>query len=154
MKNLKVIIIAGAIFIWLFFAARSDYEWADAIIEQETDKGWTIVVQQDNFIDIMLPWTWVKTPVTGLWFIESSHTRKLNRGVYLIHILRVSYDYSQTDREESWELINIRTEGSKFIDSPQHLSTIDIGKLQWHKYEVGTPGYQIIQYMVSYDRSR
>ncbi len=147
MKYLKVIAIIGAISLWVFFSARSDYKWADLIVEQETPKGWAIVYKQDNFADLTLPWTWIKTPVTGLWFIIDAHTKKQNQDIYLIHTLRVSYNYSKTDREEYLELVNIKTSESAFLDPKQDLSALNASNLKWHKYEPGTPGDQIIQYV-------
>lgn len=149
MKYFKIIAIIGAIFLWVFFSARSDYRWADIIVEQETSKGWNLVYKQDNFADLTLPWTWIKTPVTGLWFINDAQTKKLTPDIYLIHTLRVSYDYSKTDRQESWNLINIMTRESAFIDPQQDLSTLNMSKLKWLKYEPATPGNKIIQYVVS-----
>lgn len=148
MKYLKVIAIVGAISLWVFFSAKSDYEWADLIIKEETPKGYTIVYKQDNFGDIVIPWTWIKTPVTGLWFINDSHSKKLNQDIYLIHTLHVSYDYSRTDKKQCWELVNTKTGESAILDPKQDLSDINTSKLKWHKYAVGTPGYQIIQYIV------
>ncbi len=148
MKYLKVIVIISAIFLWVFFSARSDYRCADLIVEQETPEGWTIIYKQDYFSDLTLPWTWIKTPVTGMWFINNAHTKKINQEIYLIHTLRVSYDYSQTDKEESFELVNTKTRESAFLDPEQDLSALNISKLKWYKYEPGTPGYQIIHYVL------
>ena len=148
MKYLKVIAIFVAISLWVFFSARSDYKWADLIVKQETPKGWAIVYKQDNFVDLTLPWTWIKTPVTGLWFINDAHTKKINQEIYLIHMLRVSYNYSKTDKEESLELVNVKTHESAFLEQEQDLSTLNVSKLKWHKYEPNTPGEQIIQYVV------
>ncbi len=157
MKHLKligkIIVIVGAVSVWVFFSARSDYKWADLIIEQETPKGWTVIAKQDNFADITAPWTLIKTPVTGLWFINNNNTQKLNQEIYLIHTLRVSYDYSGADKEESLELVNIRTRKSAFLDPEQDPSNLNINKLKWYKYETGMPGHQIIEYMVSYDKN-
>lgn len=157
MKHLKligkIIVIVGAVSLWVFFSARSDYKWADLIIEQETPKGWTVIAKQDNFADITVPWTLIKTPVTGLWFINNNNTKKLNQEIYLIHTLRVSYDYSRTDKEESLELVNIRARESAFFDPEQDLSNLNINKLKWYKYDIGTPGHQIIEYMVKYDKN-
>ncbi len=147
-KYLKVIAIIGVISLWVFFSARPDYKWADLIVEQEIPKGWTILYEQNNFADLTLPWTWIKTPVTGLWFINNAYTKKINQKIYLIHTLRVSYDYSKTDREESLELVNVKMNESAFLDPEQELSTLDASKLKWHRYEPGTPGDQIIQYVV------
>lgn len=147
MKYLKVIAIIGAISLWVFFSARSDYKWADLILEQETPKGWAIVYKQDNFADLTLPWTWIKTPVTGLWFINDAHTKKQNQDIYLIHTLRVSYNYSKTDREEYFELVNIKTSESVFLDPEQGLLALNASNLKWDKYEPGTPGDKIIQYV-------
>lgn len=147
-KYLKVIAIIGAISLWVFFSARSDYTWADLIVEQESPKGWAIIYKQDNFADLTLPWTWIKTPVTGLWFINDAHTKKISPEIYLIHTLRVSYDYSKTDKEESLELVNVKTSKSTFLDPKQDLSSFNVNNLKWHKYDPGTPGDQIIQHVV------
>jgi hypothetical protein len=66
MKYLTAIGVLIAIVLWIFFFARSDYNRADLIIEQEVAKDWTIVVKLKNVSDLTLPWTWFKTPVTGL----------------------------------------------------------------------------------------
>ena len=153
MKYLKVIVIVCIISLWIFFSARSDYQWADLIIEKEIPNGWSLIYKQDNLSDLTLPWTWIKAPVTGIWFINDSHTKKLNQKMYIIHTFRVSYDYSKTDKKDSWELVNVKTKESAILDTNQNLSAIDSSKLKWYKYEVGTPGYQIIQYMVNYDEN-
>lgn len=150
MKYIKVIVSIGIISLLLFFSAMSDYKWADLIVKQETPKGWVIVYKQNNFMDLTLPWTWIKTPVTGLWFIKDTHTQKLNQDIYLIHTLRVSYDYSRTERDESFEIVNIKTSESAFIDTDQDLSTLNVNNLKWYKFDSDTPGNQIIQYMVKY----
>ena len=148
----KIVIIIGVVFGGVFFSVKSDYEWADLIIEQETQKGWTVIAKQDNFVDITVPWTIIKTPVTGLWFINNNNTKKLNQEIYLTYILHVSYDYSRTDREEYLELVNIRTRESSFLDPKEALSNLNINKLKWYKFETGMPGHQIIEYLVHYDK--
>ena len=154
MKYLNVIAIIGAISLWVFFSARSDYMWADLIVEKETPKGWAIVYKSDNFSDLTQPWTWIKTPVTGLWFINDSHTKKISQEIYLIHTLRVSWDYTKTDKEESLELVNVKTSELALLDPEQDLSTLNANKLKWHKYKPGTPGDQIIQFVVKkYDKN-
>jgi hypothetical protein len=149
----KIIVIVGAVSLWVFFSARSDYKWADLIIEQETQKGWTVIAKQDNFADITSPWTLIKTPVTGLWFINNSNTKKLNQEIYLINTQRVSYDYSRTDKDESWELVNIRTKESAVLEAEQDVSDLNINKIKWYKYETGMPGHQIIEFIVNYDKN-
>jgi hypothetical protein len=149
----KIILIIGALSLWVFFSARSDYKWADLIIKEETPKGWSLIAKQDNFVEITAPWTLIKTPVTDLWFIDNANTKKLNQEIYLIHTLGVSYDYSRTDKYETWELVNIKTKESTFLDQEQDLSNLNINKLKWYEFKTGTPGYQIIEYMVSYDKN-
>ena len=113
----------------------------------------TILKHILNFVDITVPWTLIKTPVTGLWFVNDKNTRKVNQEIYLIHTQRVSYNYSRTDRDEYWELVNIRTKESAFLDPEQDISNLNINKLKWNKYETGMPGHQIIEFMVSYDKN-
>ena len=87
--------------------------------------------------------------MTGLWFIDDTHTRKISQEIYLIHTLRVSYDYSKTDRQESLSLVNVKRKESAYLDPEQELSTLDVNELKWHQYEAGTPGHQIIQYVAN-----
>lgn len=144
LKYLKVIAILGAISLWLLFSVKPDYEWANLTINEETPKGYTIIYKQHSG-SIVEPWTWIKSPVTALWFINDSHSKKLNQHIYLIHSLRVS----RTEKVQNWELVNIKTGESAFINPEQDLSDLNASKLKWHKYAVGTPGNQIIQYVVN-----
>lgn len=147
-KHVKVVAVLGAISLWVFLSAWSDYKWADLIVEKETPKGWTIVHKQDNLVNPTSPWTWIKSPVTGLWFINDARTKQLDQGIYLIHTLRVSYDYIKTDKEEYLELVNVNTRELAFLAPEQDLSTLNASTLKWHKYENGTPGDETIQYVV------
>jgi hypothetical protein len=56
---------------------------------------------------------------------------------------------SRTEKVQNWELVNIKTGESAFINPEQDLSDLNASKLKWHKYAVGTPGNQIIQYVVN-----
>jgi hypothetical protein len=145
MKYLKVAAIVGIVSLCVFFWARSDYRWADLAIRQETPNGWNLIHREDNLADLFLPWTWIKAPVTGLWFIADAQTQRLNQQIYTAHILRVSYDYSKTDREELMQLVNVQTKESAFLKTKQELLASDINAIKWHKHEPGTPGDAIIK---------
>jgi hypothetical protein len=157
MKYLKkvgiALVVICVISIWVYLSARSDYTWANLIIEQETSKGQTLITKSDNFTSLTVPWTFFKTPVTGLWFCNKTNTKKLNQEIYLMKILYVSYDYKKTEKDEYWIIINIKNKESFIMDSEQELNNINFSKLKWRKYETGSPGFQIIEYIINYDKN-
>ncbi|MBD3343042.1 MAG: hypothetical protein GF353_28350 [Candidatus Lokiarchaeota archaeon] len=152
MRRLKPILLTLAIIciisLWIYLSAVADYRWAESVIAEEIQNGWTLIIKQDNLVNITAPWSLIKTPVTGLWFIDNEDINKLSQDIYQIHTLRVSYDYSQTDRGESSSLINVRKRESAFINPD---SSLNIETLIWENYEIGTPGCQIIDYIVKND---
>ena len=48
--EIEVIVIIGAISLWVFFSEKSDFRWANFFVEQEMTKGWNLVYKQDNFV--------------------------------------------------------------------------------------------------------
>ena len=153
LKYIKVIGIVCAIFLWIYFSAIGDYKWADSAIEDATQKGWTVIIQQNDLSDIVMPWTWVNPPVTGLWFINKQGIRKMEQGIYLVHTLRLHYNYSSTESGESFECVNVETEESSLLSDVQDFTQVDIEELEWQKYDEGSPGHQIIEYIVNYSEN-
>ena len=77
--NTKLQVLAGILIVgaWFYFDARSDYSWSNIVIKQKTEDGWTLAATQDNFGDLIRPWTLFKTPITGLWFTKPNELRQL-----------------------------------------------------------------------------
>lgn len=143
-KDVVIIIaIVAGILGWIYISARADYLWADKIIDHATSEGWELIVKQDNFGSLILPWTWIKNPVTGLWFIDKAVTQEIQPGIYQIRILRASYDYSKTETETYIEFVNIEKRETAFNAPGKKLS-----ELRWFKFEPGTPIDQITDYVV------
>lgn len=142
LQVLAVILVVGA---WFFFDARSDYTWSHVMIEKKTTEGWTLAATQDNFADMIRPWTWFNTPVTGLWFTKPSESRHVGPMV-VAPVLRVSYDYSRTEQEEYVELFNVTTGKCAFPPEDIPPDKIDYESLEWHDYPTGAPGDKLIKF--------
>ena len=65
---LGVILIIG---LWVYLDSRSDYTWAQRIIDKEYSDGWALAARNNNFVDPFHPWTLFNAPVTGLWFCST-----------------------------------------------------------------------------------
>lgn len=149
LKVLAGVLIVGAWFLW---DARSDYTWSDIMTQKKTAEGWSLVATQDNFADLIRPWTWIKSPVTGLWFTKPSESRRIGP-VVIAPVLRVSYDYSITEQEEYVEFFNIDTGKSAFPPENTTPESINYASLEWHDYPAGTPGDKLIKYIQKMEES-
>ena len=134
------VLIVGA---WFFWDARSDYTWSDILTQKKTAEGWTLAATQETS-DLILPWTWIKSPVTGLWFTKPSESRRIG-SVVIAPILRVSYDYSKTEQKEYVEFFNIATGKSAFPPQDATPENTNYASLKWHDYPAGTPGDNLIK---------
>ena len=146
-KALKTTTVSLVVVALMFFYARSDYIWADRI-KNAAPSDWSLVVQQDNFSALSKPWTLFKTPVTGLWFVKSGEIRQVAPHILLAPVLRFHYDYSQTEQYESYQLFDLQERKTAYLNDETEIDNLDIKKLEWHSYEVGTPGALLIQYFV------
>jgi hypothetical protein len=120
-KALPILTGVLLVAIWIFFDASADYTWSEAVIRKKSSEGWTVAVAQDNFVDLARPWTWVKTPVTGLWFTRPAEMREIlddaepPRGpIIFAPVLRASYDYSKTEQDEDLEFFDLGAGRSAF----------------------------------------
>ena len=143
LKVLAGVLIVGA---WFFFDARSDYTWSEVMTQKKTVEGWTLAATQNNFADMIRPWTWFSTPVTGLWFTKPSESHQFG-SIVIAPVLRVSYDYSKTEQEEYVEFFNIATGKSAFPPENTTPEKVNHASLEWHDYPAGTPGDKLIRYI-------
>jgi hypothetical protein len=142
---LGVVLLIGA---WIFFDARSDYSWSEMIVEKKSAEGWTLAATQDNFVDLVRPWTWFNTPVTGPWFVKPEQLRRLDSSFIVIApILRVSYDYSRTEQETYVECFDVANGKSAFLPESTPIESVSLSQLKWHDYPSGTPGDKLIKYI-------
>src|SRR5438552_205498 len=86
---LKTLGILALIFGALFFYARSDYTWTSSIIAKTEKNGWHLVSRQTNIVFIERPWTMIKTPVMGLWFINPNRMFRVDEDIAVAEILRI-----------------------------------------------------------------
>lgn len=145
-KYLTIIVGVLVVGAWIFFYDQSDYSWAELMTQKKTAEGWTLVATQDNFGDLARPWTWLKTPVTGLWFIKMIESRQLG-SIVLVPILRVSYDYSKTEQNEYFELFDVSKGNSAILEANVPIEKINFSTIEWNNYKDGTPGDKLIKYV-------
>lgn len=144
----KLKVLAGVLLVavWFFYDARSDYTWSDIMTKKKTAEGWTLAATQDNFADLIRPWTWFKSPVTGLWFTKPQDFRQ-NGDILIAPILRVSYDYWKTEQEEYVQFFDISNRKSAFPPEKTPFEMVNVTELKWREYPAGTPGDLLIKYM-------
>jgi hypothetical protein len=155
----------------MFLDARADYTWAESVIRKKVSEGWTLAAT-DNHGDLVRAWTWIKPPVTGLWFTRPDDVWEIlddtepPRGpIVYAPVLRVSYDYSKTELDECIEFFDLGAGRSAFL--PVGRSTADFvcppndafcektrinqdadpwSELRWREYDPGTPGDKLIKH--------
>lgn len=146
-KRIATVLVALLVVaVWVFFHARADYSWSEKMIEKKTAEGWTLAATQDNFGDLVRPWTWFKTPVTGLWFIRPQESRRFG-SVIAVPVLRVSYDYSKTEQGKHVEFFDIAKGRSAILAEDIPIEKVVLSQLQWVAYPPGTPGDKLIKYL-------
>jgi hypothetical protein len=142
---LGVILIIG---LWVYLDSRSDYTWAQRIIDKEYSDGWALAARNNNFVDPFHPWTLFNAPVTGLWFVRPNEIQSTGTSdVVVLDVLRVSYDYSRTERESYVEYINIKNGTSAYLSSKPNAKAVVQLDLTWTRFPVGTPGDDLIKFV-------
>ena len=115
--------------------------------DQAEDGGWMdLAATQENFADLIRPWTLFKTPITGLWFTKPNESRQLG-SIVVAPVLRVSYDYSKTEQKEYVEFFNITTGKSALPPENTALEMVNSSTLEWHDYPAETPGDKLMKYI-------
>ena len=153
MRFLKIIGIIIAIIGIISFYAWGDYSWSQKIKNNLKDKGWTLVYEVDNFASMYRPWTWFKIPVTGLWYIDSDESTRISEDVALCKVIRIQYNYSGTEINESYDLFHIKKFAIYFPSEEElKLETfrdLDFNELDWNEFNEDTPGKALIDYVVN-----
>jgi len=136
----------------LYFAWR-DYSWADRVKSEVSGSGLKLVYEQDNHGSLERPWTWIKTPVTSLWYVDLEGMGQISDEIAVVRTVRISYNFGKPETTTSYELVD-RSTGRSHILRSTPLTVDDLPKerfedLKWHKYADDTPGIAIVDFVIA-----
>lgn len=140
--------IAGIVLFVYLFWIRPDYNWADKIIENRTTDGWELITKSESG-DLIKPWTWFKTPITGLWFAKKGDIARFDSMTMVGHIFSTNYYDDKTEGSEYYEVFNCLDYKSVIFNNLSDLKTFDPNKTDWYKISKGSPGGDLLEYFCS-----
>ena len=142
-EKLQLLALGLLVVGWFCYQAYSDYSWSENMIRNKTAEGWVLAVSQDNYAGPPLhPWTWFKTPVTGLWFIKPGMLRKF-KSTIVTPVLNVQYDYSETDEKVNIKFFDLMGK-SAFLPENVSLKNVNFDDLKWYTFPPKSPGQLLI----------
>lgn len=151
-NNIKMILPIIAFIAYIGFGIYGDYTWSEGIIEDYKNAGWSVISKQDNYASITSPWTLIKTPVTGYWMVKDNAIKRYQRGIYLVPIAHVHYDYDKIIEDVDFEFIDIARKQIAYA-TPEQIKKNDLEHLQWksnwYTLKEGQQGYEIINYVTA-----
>ena len=141
----KVLLYGLPLFLFFGWWIRSDYTWAQDVVEHESKDGWVLVNTLDNTISLTSPWTIIKTPTSTVFFVKRDSVKKIDNQYLQVDELIVSNpDFSGTKRSEIASVLDCRNvrRGSRDqeIDNTEQAEQI-----KWHEYESDSPALQTIK---------
>lgn len=143
--------IGGAIpvlllLLWWTWGIRADYKWGDLVIQQKSKDGWVVASKTDNVVSIAKPWTWVKTPVTALAFVNPRENVQDVSGMIGVEILRADYEDEKTEEHISQNLIDCNKKQTALLPEDFKRGD-DFSKLEWKAYKQEQPDGKIIEFV-------
>ena len=145
--KIGIVAVVAAIIIWTILVIRSDYSWSERIMDDKIKQGWTVVTTLDNFGDLIRPWTWVKTPITSIWFMRDDRITYVTQDIMAAQVLRVSYNYDKTEQDAYIELFDVKQNKSAILKRGVAIENVDIKGLEWIIFQKGTPGEKLLFYI-------
>lgn len=143
--------IAGAIpvlllLLWWTWGIRSEYKWADLVIQQKSRDGWVVASKTDNFISLTKPWTWFKAPVSGVVFVNPKKLVVDVSGIVGADVMWTNYEDGKTKERTSESAFDCSKKQMAFL--PENFkSGDDLTKLEWKSYEADQPGGKVTEFV-------
>lgn len=152
MKFLKIIGIIVIIIVIISFFAWGDYSWNQKIKNNLKDKGWTLVYEQNKFASLYRPWTWFKTPITGLWYIDTYEFTRISENIALCKVINIQNNYYETETYVSYDLFHVK-KFATYFPSEEELKLVaskdlNFNALEWNEFNEDTPGKALIDFVV------
>lgn len=145
----QAVAVGAALIGWVSLTAYSDYHWAAAKEREKSSGGWVVAAKSDNLIDLTRPWTIVKQPINSLWFVRPNEMVAVSADVLFVPTLSVRQEEDSVLGFESLsrELVNCSNRTDTYIEDQDTTDHLDWTKLQWHKFDAGTPAAQLIDFV-------
>lgn len=134
-KTFITILVILGIVGYFYLTAKADYSWHEKYIAQK-QPDWTLFSQQANVIDPIHVYTFFKSPVVRLGFIDNHKVKNIQNKIYFVNVLWANRDIGggSIKEEISSYLIDcndLRTgwNGNESVDE----NNIDLKKITWDK---------------------
>ena len=131
-----VVIVLGG---WIYL----DYSWDERLIKKVSPDGWVPAAVNDKYV--IHPWNFIKCSVVGIWFVNPSDMFRLSDDKVIAVVMHFDRDEGQSN---SFELFDCTKKRTAYI-TPEELKAGDFTKVEWHSFEHGTPGAQLIEFISS-----
>ncbi len=149
-KVLSVIAVSGLLFLWAYWAIRSDYAWADNVIREKQGEGWVVASTTANVVDITHPWTIVKSPTVRVAFVRPSEAVWLNDDYVLARVLWVDYEgLSETKEEMFQNIYDCKRHRVAHVGNIMSVDEVHLNMLEWWETKPNTPGEQNERFVCS-----
>jgi len=135
-------LVAPIVLLW----AAADYAWAPTVVQREEQNGWMLAATLDNYIDPTHPWMIVSQPVTGVWFVNVKTARWVDSNRVTFNELHVRWHAGGEERNTGRNVVDCKTKTMTFVDEKTEVTAPSLLQIDWHSYEVGMPGAQIIDF--------
>jgi hypothetical protein len=141
-----LLLVSGGISLY----ARADYTWASSVIKKTESKGWHLVSKQDNISFLSRPWTIIKPPVLGVWFINPKRIMRVDEDIVVAEVLRTQRQADGSTESEAY--VNIFDCQNYQAFSPDDITKVrqaDLKSLDWFQHEHGTPGGDLLDFVTA-----
>ena len=143
----KRIVIGLAVLAAIAFFVWRDYAWADSVISKYQPKGWAPAARQENVIYLHKPWTIIKPPAIGVWFVRFESMMRLTDDIAVAEVMNV-------DREEGvsvyFELFDCRKMRTVIFTDYEKIRGRPLESLDWFQQKRDTPAGLTIAFVITH----
>ena len=123
--------------------AWKDYRWAGANVTAYSSEGWVVAASSKNFAAITSPWTLVRTPVSGLWFVKPADALRVTPTIVAIPQMSLHYNFDAAEQFESVRLFDVAKHTSVALEDGSEIAKIGLTNLEWRAPKPGTPDAEV-----------
>ena len=138
-KIIGIAVVAIILCGWIYL----DFSWDERVIKKAATSGWVPAAVNDKYV--IHPWNFIKCSVVGIWFVNPSDMFRLSDNMVIAGVMHFDRDEGQSD---SFELFDCTKKLTAYI-APEELKSGDFTKVEWHSFEQGTPGAQLMEFVSS-----
>jgi hypothetical protein len=146
MKNIFIgILVICLIGAYYYFTAISDYNWHTSYIKSK-QANWLLFSQQANTVNPIYFYSFFKSPVNRLMFINKQETKKIKDDIYFVSVLTADKEIGEGQiKEETLTYLidckNLQTgwNGQNKVDK----NNINLKTIFWSKFDDKDPFKEI-----------